>query len=83
MPLYPSDAQLKKERQTALRNFRALLRHLDTKLEKLQRVTDRLAALKTRMEIEQANAIVDPWEDLKRSVAVTEKGAVDFLGVFY
>jgi phenylacetate-coenzyme A ligase PaaK-like adenylate-forming protein len=75
------EVQRKNAVNRALRSSRRQYRSLDTSLEKMERVLDRLILRKTRVFPDQLEPLITQWRDVQVKITVVQRGITDLLNV--
>lgn len=81
MAIFPSAAELQRERKSAAREVRRKERDADTSIEKIERRIFALIERKTLITPEAAMSLVPLWNDFKAKVTDLEKSIADFIGI--
>jgi len=81
MALFPSAAELQRERKKAAREARRKQRLADTAIEKIERRLFALIDRKTLITTEAAETLVPLYNDFKKKASDMEKALADFIGI--
>lgn len=81
MAVFPSVAELQRQRKQALREVRRRERAADTAIEKIERRLYTLQDRKTLITEEAASTLVPLWNDFQSKNRDLEKGLADFISI--
>lgn len=77
-----TDAQVRNQREQALRALRRLERSLDSQLEVIERQMDRAIENKEKITIRLMDGIVDNWKKFILRALEMQKGVADAVQIF-
>lgn len=81
MAMFPSAAELQRQRKSSLREVRRRQRAADTAIERIERRLFTLLDRKTLITREVALSLVPLWNDYIAKTRDLEKGLADFISV--
>lgn len=77
-----TDAQLRNQREQALRSLRRVQRKVDTKVEVMERKLDRAIENKERITIRLALGIGDDYRELANLMMMLQQSVADTIQIF-